>query len=78
MTTIWSSCCALDALIAIFLSVPSRDGSCCNRTALCPVFRDVNCIECEVYYVKLLTVIHKIYKRLTKIRGLYIFYGDGS
>lgn len=74
MTTIWSSCCALDALIAIFLSVPSRNGSCCNRTALCPLFRDVNCIECEVYYVKLLTVIHEVYKRLTKICASYIFY----
>ena len=48
MTTPLSSCCALDALIATFLSVPSRNGSCCNRTALCPLFRDVNCVECEV------------------------------
>lgn len=69
MTTIWSSCYALHALIAIFLSVPLRNGSCCNRIALCPLFRDVNCIECEVYKVKLLTVIHEVYKRLK-----YVFY----
>lgn len=78
MTTPLSSCCALDALIAMFLSVPSKNGSCCNRTALCRLFRDVNCIECEVYYVKLLTVVHEVNKRLTKICGLYILYGDGS
>lgn len=78
MTTIWSSCCALAALIAIFPSVPSRNGSCWNSTALCPLFRDVNCIECEVHYVKLLTVIHEVYKRLTKTHCLYILCGDGS
>lgn len=78
MTAPLSSFCALDALIAIFLSVPSRYGSCCNRTALCPLFRDVNCVECEVYYVKLLTVIREVNKRLTKICGLYILYGGGS
>lgn len=49
------------------------NGSCCNRT-LCPLFRDVNCVECEVYYVKLLTVIHEVNKRLTKICGLYILH----
>lgn len=78
MTTPLSSCCALDAVITIFLSVPSRNRSCCNRTALCTLFRDVNCVECEVYYVKLLTVIHEVNKRLTKICGLYILYGHGS
>ena len=78
MTTPLSSGCALNALIAMFLSAPSRNGSCCNRTALCPLFRDVNCVEYEVYYVKLLTVIHQVNKRLTKICGLYILYGDGS
>lgn len=45
-----------------------------EAAALCPLFRDVNCIECEVYYVKLLTVIYEVYKRLTKICGSYILY----
>lgn len=62
MTTSMSSSHTLDTLIAKFLSVPSRNGNCCSRTALCPLFRDANCVECEVYYVKLLTVIHEVNK----------------
>lgn len=62
MTMSMSSGHTLDTLIAKFLSVPSRNGICCSRTALCPLFRDANSVECEVYYVKLLTVIHEVNK----------------